>query len=143
MKQTIQIGGTGKKIEIDSDLITVKSRKAIKKKFEKPATVLVDDKELLSKMEAEFKVTAPTQQRIYECFTTLIKPVEEDNEDDFLEECCRICCKWLKEDGKPGAVLTEKEFQELPYNVGLFISRVVFSEVDKSFLVVAPEGTSA
>ena len=133
MKQTITLS-TGEILIMNSDLITVRSRKEIRNKFATPTQEIGDDKVILSALEEEFAQNPPTQMRIYEAFLSLIKPQKENSDEPFFEELCRVCLRWKKNDTELVEV-TEEEFQNLPFDVADYILKNLFTDNEKSFLV--------
>ena len=145
MKETIQLDDE-RKILIDTNLVTVGSRRLIRSKILAPAPVkLIDNSVILKELADKYKETPPTPQIIYEGFLSLLDLggdaiVDEKANQDLLEsELCRICCRWVKKNGTPGEVLTDDEFSDLPYDAGVHIAGIVFSKNSKGFLVVPPQ----
>ncbi len=122
----------GRVIVLNPDLMTVGKRKEIRNKYNGSKVEVVEDKEILAKAVEKFSANAPTQMEIYEVATSLLKKQEPvDNTEAIFEEMCAACCQW--ENARP---LDLEEWQKLPFDAADFISDKLFTESDKSFLVV-------
>lgn len=128
----------GEVIYADSNFLTVKARKEIRKRFEVPKVELVNDEVILAALEKQFSEKKPTQQEIYEGYMQVFKKNEAPEIDkvSFYEALCAACCRWKK--GTALIPFTQEDFDNLPFEIASHIDSKLFTSADKSFLVRTP-----